>query len=73
MKRFEPRVLVPIRARRPVVLGAERSAASARRRPQEPVPLTEGRIASAIYSDRVIVGRETIEIRHEATSRYAAC
>ncbi|MFK3668300.1 VirB4 family type IV secretion/conjugal transfer ATPase [Ochrobactrum teleogrylli] len=37
----------------------------------EPVPLTEGRIASAIYSDRVIVGRETIEIRHEAESRFA--
>ena len=37
----------------------------------EPVPLTEGRISSAIYSDRVIVGRETVEIRHEAESRYA--
>ena len=37
----------------------------------EPVPLTEGRIASAIYSDRIIVGRETIEIRHEAESRFA--
>ncbi|TCM52621.1 type IV secretion system protein VirB4 [Rhizobium sp. PP-F2F-G48] len=38
---------------------------------REPVPLTEGRISSAIYSDRVIIGRETIEIRHEGTSRYA--
>ncbi|MCG5481879.1 MAG: VirB4 family type IV secretion system protein, partial [Ensifer alkalisoli] len=38
---------------------------------REPIPLTEGRIASAIYSDRVIVGRETIEIRHEAESRFA--
>ncbi|WP_064709462.1 VirB4 family type IV secretion/conjugal transfer ATPase [Rhizobium bangladeshense] len=38
---------------------------------REPVPLTEGRISSAIYSDRVIFGRETIEIRHEAESRYA--
>lgn len=38
---------------------------------REPVPLTDGRIASAIYSDRVIIGRETIEIRHEAESRYA--
>lgn len=38
---------------------------------REPIPLTEGHIASAIYSDRVIVGRETIEIRHEADSRYA--
>lgn len=37
----------------------------------EPVPLTDGLIASAIYSDRVIVGRETIEIRHEAESRFA--
>ncbi len=37
---------------------------------REPVPLTEGRIASAIYSDRVIFGRETIEIRHEAESRF---
>ncbi|QAB01064.1 MULTISPECIES: VirB4 family type IV secretion/conjugal transfer ATPase [Agrobacterium tumefaciens complex] len=38
---------------------------------RERVPLTEGRIASAIYSDRVIVGRETIEIRHEAETRFA--
>ncbi|NTI24129.1 VirB4 family type IV secretion/conjugal transfer ATPase [Rhizobium rhizogenes] len=38
---------------------------------REPIPLTEGRISSAIYSDRVIVGRETVEIRHEGTSRYA--
>ena len=38
---------------------------------REPVPLTDGRIASAIYSDRVIIGRETVEIRHEAESRYA--
>ncbi|SFU15896.1 VirB4 family type IV secretion system protein [Mesorhizobium sp. YR577] len=38
---------------------------------REPVPLTEGRIASAIYSDRIIIGRETVEIRHEAESRYA--
>lgn len=38
---------------------------------REPIPLTQGRIASAIYSDRVIVGRETVEIRHEATNRFA--
>lgn len=38
---------------------------------REAVPLTEGRISSAIYSDRVIVGRETVEIRHEGSSRYA--
>jgi type IV secretion system protein VirB4 len=38
---------------------------------REPVPLTEGRVSSAIYSDRVIVGRETVEIRHEGSSRYA--
>ncbi|MGN8021291.1 VirB4 family type IV secretion/conjugal transfer ATPase [Phyllobacterium sp. 22229] len=38
---------------------------------REAVPLTEGRISSAIYSDRVIVGRETVEIRHEGLSRYA--
>jgi len=39
---------------------------------RERVPLTDGRISSAIYSDRVIVGRETVEIRHEAHSRLAA-
>ncbi len=38
---------------------------------REPVPLTEGRISSAIYSDRVIIGRETVEIRHEGASRFA--
>uniref|UniRef100_UPI00372D3D0C VirB4 family type IV secretion/conjugal transfer ATPase n=1 Tax=Xanthobacter wiegelii TaxID=3119913 RepID=UPI00372D3D0C len=38
---------------------------------RERVPLTEGRVSSAIYSDRVIIGRETVEIRHEAETRYA--
>lgn len=38
---------------------------------RERVPLTQGRVASAIYSDRVIIGREAIEIRHEAESRFA--
>ncbi len=38
---------------------------------RERVPLTEGTISSAVYSDRLIFGRETIEIRHEAESRYA--
>lgn len=38
---------------------------------REAVPLTQGRISSAIYSDRVIIGRETVEIRHEGSSRYA--
>ncbi len=38
---------------------------------REPVPLTDGRISSAIYSDRLIFGRETVEIRHEGSSRYA--
>ena len=38
---------------------------------REAVPLTEGRTSSAIYSDRVIIGRETVEIRHEGTTRYA--
>ena len=38
---------------------------------RELLPLTEGRISSAIYADRVIFGRETVEIRHEAETRYA--
>ncbi|AYM09104.1 VirB4 family type IV secretion/conjugal transfer ATPase [Agrobacterium tumefaciens] len=38
---------------------------------REPLALTEGRISSAIYSDRVILGREIVEIRHEAETRYA--
>lgn len=38
---------------------------------REAIPLTEGRVSSAIYSDRVIVGRETVEIRHEGSTRYA--
>lgn len=37
----------------------------------EPVPLTDGTVASAVYSDRVIFGRETVEIRHEGESRFA--
>ena len=71
LKRFEPRVLSLYE--QDGLLFSEPSEVlhqlvGGRR---EPVPLTEGRIASAIYSDRVIVGRETIEIRHEAESRYA--
>ncbi len=37
----------------------------------ERVPLTMGPLSSAIYSDRVIFGRETVEIRHEASNRLA--
>ena len=37
----------------------------------ERLPLTDGPISSAIYSDRVIIGRETVEIRYEGTSRFA--
>ncbi|PZM12890.1 VirB4 family type IV secretion/conjugal transfer ATPase [Rhizobium tubonense] len=71
LKRFEPRVLSlydqdgmlfsePSEVLHQIVGGR-----------RERVPLTEGRIASAIYSDRVIIGREAIEIRHEAESRFA--
>ena len=71
LKRFEPRILSlydqdgtlfsePSEVLHQIVGGR-----------REPVPLTEGRISSAIYSDRVIFGRETVEIRHEADSRYA--
>ncbi|WP_349507594.1 VirB4 family type IV secretion/conjugal transfer ATPase [Agrobacterium pusense] len=71
LKRFEPRVLTLYD--HDGVLFSEPSEmlhqlVGGRR---EPVPLTEGRISSAIYSDRVIIGRETIEIRHEAESRFA--
>ncbi|MCA1409028.1 VirB4 family type IV secretion system protein [Ensifer sp. IC3342] len=71
LERFQPRVLSLYE--RDGILFSEPSEVlhqilSGRR---EPVPLTEGRISSAIYSDRVIFGRETIEIRHEAESRYA--
>ncbi|MBB4252672.1 type IV secretion/conjugal transfer VirB4 family ATPase [Rhizobium sp. BK008] len=71
LKRFEPRVLClyeqdeivfsePSEVLHQIVGGR-----------RERVPLTEGRISSAIYSHRVIFGRETVEIRHEAASRYA--
>lgn len=71
LKRFAPRILSL--QERDGILFSEPSAflhqlVGGRR---EPVPLTEGRISSAIYSDRVIFGRETVEIRHEAEARYA--
>ncbi|WP_074062222.1 VirB4 family type IV secretion/conjugal transfer ATPase [Rhizobium etli] len=71
LKRFEPRVLSLYE--RAGVLFSEPSEVlhqivGGR---SEPIALTEGRISSAIYSDRVIFGHETIEIRHEAESRYA--
>lgn len=37
-----------------------------------PVPLVAGHLGAALYSERVIIGRETIEIRGEAGSTYAA-
>lgn len=36
----------------------------------ERIPLTFGTIASTIYSDRVIFGKEIIEIRHESNERF---
>jgi len=71
LKRFDPRVL-SLYEHRGVIFSEPSEVlhqlVGGRR---EPVPLTEGPIASAIYSDRVIFGRETIEIRHEAESRFA--
>ena len=37
-----------------------------------PVPLVDGHLGGAIYTDRVIVGREAIEIRGPGGSTYAA-
>jgi type IV secretion system protein VirB4 len=39
---------------------------------QARVPLTMGTIGSAIYADRIVFGRETVEIRHENRSRFGA-
>ncbi|MCL6230296.1 VirB4 family type IV secretion/conjugal transfer ATPase [Bartonella bilalgolemii] len=38
---------------------------------RERIPLTWGTIASSVYSDRLIFGKEIIEIRHEAKQRFA--
>jgi type IV secretion system protein VirB4 len=71
LKRFGPRVLT-LQEREGLIFSEPSEVlhqlVGGRR---EPVPLTEGRVSSAIYSDRVIVGRETVEIRHEGSSRYA--
>ncbi|WP_407966215.1 VirB4 family type IV secretion/conjugal transfer ATPase [Bartonella sp. C271] len=37
---------------------------------RERIPLTFGTIASTIYSDRIIFGKEIIEIRHESNERF---
>jgi len=39
---------------------------------RHPVPLVDGHLGGAIYADRVIVGREAIEIRGPGRSSYAA-
>jgi type IV secretion system protein VirB4 len=39
---------------------------------QARVPLTMGTVGSAIYCDRVVFGRETVEIRHEGRSQFGA-
>ncbi|MET4690704.1 VirB4 family type IV secretion/conjugal transfer ATPase [Sinorhizobium fredii] len=71
LKRFQPRLL-SLRERNAIVFSEPSEVlhqiVGGRR---EPVALTQGRISSAIYSDRVIFGRETVEIRHEGTSRFA--
>uniref|UniRef100_UPI0038CDC9C8 VirB4 family type IV secretion/conjugal transfer ATPase n=1 Tax=Aminobacter niigataensis TaxID=83265 RepID=UPI0038CDC9C8 len=71
LKRFGPRVLT-LQEREGLIFSEPsemlHQLVGGRR---EPVPLTEGRVSSAIYSDRAIVGRETVEIRHEGSSRYA--
>ena len=36
------------------------------------LPLVRGSIGSAIYTDRVIFGREALEIRHPANSTFGA-
>ncbi|EJF86840.1 hypothetical protein MCW_00063 [Cardidatus Bartonella washoeensis 085-0475] len=38
---------------------------------RERIPLTWGTIASSVYSDRLIFGKEIIEIRYEAGRRFA--
>ena len=38
---------------------------------QEAVPLTMGPIWSAAYQDRLVFGRETLEIRHPERTEYA--
>lgn len=71
LKRYEPRVLGLYETEGVVFSepsGVLHQLAGGR---HEPVPLTMGQIASAIYSDRVIFGRETAEIRHEGASRFA--
>ncbi|MBL8577270.1 MAG: VirB4 family type IV secretion system protein [Mesorhizobium sp.] len=71
LKRFGPRVLT-LQEREGLIFSEPsemlHQLVGGRR---EPAPLTEGRVSSAIYSDRAIVGRETVEIRHEGSSRYA--
>lgn len=71
LKRFGPRVLT-LQEREGLIFSEPSEVlhqlVGGRR---EAVPLTAGRVSSAIYSDRVIVGRETVEIRHEGSSRYA--
>ncbi|WP_200869461.1 VirB4 family type IV secretion/conjugal transfer ATPase [Brucella rhizosphaerae] len=71
LKRFEPRVLSLYKQDDLIFSEPSEVLHQLVGGRSEAVPLTEGRIASAIYSDRVIFGRETIEIRHEAASRFA--
>lgn len=39
---------------------------------REPVPLVNGHLGGAVYTERAIVGHETIEIRRTGTSAWAA-
>lgn len=73
LSRFRPRKLSIIRDHRDLLISEPASVLkqliSGR---YEPVPLVHGTIGNAIYTDRVIFGREALEIRHAAASTYGA-
>jgi len=73
LSRFRPRRLSVVRNDRDVLISEPASVlkqvSSARR---AEVPLVQGTLGGAIYTDRVIFGREACEIRHAEASTYGA-
>uniref|UniRef100_A4X0Q7 Type IV secretion system protein virB4 n=1 Tax=Cereibacter sphaeroides (strain ATCC 17025 / ATH 2.4.3) TaxID=349102 RepID=A4X0Q7_CERS5 len=73
LARFNPRKLSIIRNERGLLISEPasvlRQIITGR---HEPVPVVHGTIGSAIHTDRVIFGREALEIRHSDASTYGA-
>ncbi|MGY9047562.1 hypothetical protein P775_00430 [Puniceibacterium antarcticum] len=73
LRRFRPRKLSVVRDARDILISEPASVLKQLLTGRhDPVPVVHGTIGNAIYTDRVIFGREALEIRHASDSTYGA-